>query len=471
MFAADWQQEFNLLEASSEHYLVNALEALSQLNPQVLENKQQVKVFVTQLIVAIDQTLSQQLSEIIAQPEFVELEALWRNLHSLVTLNTSVSKVKIKLLDRTWAEVARDLNASISIERTLLYNMIGNRQLNTLGGEPFGLFVVNHAISMEMKYDDEFDDLYTLELLARLGELCLCPFTLSISDGFFGHTGVSWLTDTGRIQKIIDGPDFNGWRRLRQHPAMKFIALTMPKVKLRPRYAQRRIGFIFDENKNAEQGLWGSSAFAFAGTAMAEFSRLSWFGFMKSRWKDKYQGALINTKPGINADFVHRQPQPDIHFTSAHARFYMAQGLIAITRSSMTDKYYFLGNASLWLPDQGKEDSVGSQIQAMLMSCRIAHYLKVQIRNMIGGFQTAMECQTYLSHWIDEYSSNLVDADEHTLSKYPLRRGTVKVRELEDNGTARFVCELTIEPQYQSDHFCGEIMLSTDLGVSKREER
>ncbi|MGB1239852.1 MAG: type VI secretion system contractile sheath domain-containing protein, partial [Pseudomonadales bacterium] len=362
----------------------------------------------------------------------------------------------------------RDLNTSVSVERSCLYNFIGNRELNTLGGEPFGLFVVERAISMEMDVDDEFDDLYTLELLARLGELCLCPFTLSVADDFFGDTGFSWLSDIARMQKILQGPDYIGWRRLRQQPQMKFIALTLPKLKLRPRYRGERIGFVFDEEKSATDGVWGSAAFAFASTAIREFSRLGWFGFMKSRWQHEYQGAVINTAPGVDADYVLRQPEPEMSLISPLARFYAEQGFIPVCPSPMTDKFFFFGNSSLWQAERGEEDSAGSQIQSILMSCRIAHYLKVQIRNMIGSFHTAAECQKFLSDWIDDYSSHLVDADEKTLAKYPLSKGRVRVREREDSSGGRFVCELTIQPQYQFDHFCGEIVLSTDLGKLKR---
>jgi type VI secretion system protein ImpD len=467
MFADQWQQSFNQLDPAVDTYLIDALALLMVLDAQAMADKNTFRALLNRMIAAIDQQLSKQLSAVLAAPAFVELEALWRNLHALVTLPGRTDKVKVKLLDASWHEISHDLNTSVSVERSCLYNFICNRELNTLGGQPFGIFVVNHEISMEMNYEDEFDDLYSLELLARLGELCLCPFVLSISDNFFGYSGSGWLTDTRRIGKILQGPDFSGWRRLREHPAMKFIALTMPKIKLRPRYVAHRIGFIFNEVKSVEQGLWGSSAFAFASTAVTEFNRLGWFGFMKSRWQDEYQGAIINTSPNAKADYVFKHPKPDVHFIGSVARFYSEQGFIPLCHSPMTDKFFFHGNHSLWQEGKGEEDSVGSQIQSILMSCRIAHYLKVQIRNMIGSFHSASECQRYLSNWIENYSSHLVDGDEKSLSKYPLSKGQVVVKEREDGAGGRFVCELTIQPQYQFDHFCGEMMLSTDLGKLK----
>ena len=108
---------------------------------------------------------------------------------------------------------------------------------------------------------------------------------------------------------------------------------------------------------------------------------------------------------------------------------------------------------------------VSSQIQTTLMSCRIAHYLKVQIREMLGSYQTAQECEIHLSRWLDQYCSNVADADEKVLAKYPLSKGRVTVKELPGEKD-RFSCEVLIKPQYQFDHFCGEMLLSTDLLAS-----
>ncbi len=464
MFAEHWQQEFNSLELHSDDFLRQALGLIARIDAESLDSPATLKMRINQWLVVLDQQLSQQLSAILVKDEFVKLESLWRNLHSIVTIPSVGRRVKIKILDVSWFEIAHDLNTSSSIERSCLYNLIGNRELNTLGGEPFGLFVVDHPISMEMDHDDEFDDIYTLELLALLGQSCLCPFTLTPSDDFFGEVGAGWISDTRRIGKILDGPDFAGWRRVRLQAAMKFIALVMPKILQRKAYKQHKIGFVFNENSSQTEGLWGSAAFAFASIAIREYSRIGWFGYMKSRWQDRYQGALINGHENDNLDMSLSHPLPEIQLSGALARFYAERGFIPVCHSPVTDKYFFYGNQSAWQPEQDTEDKVAGQIQAILMSCRIAHYLKVQIRNMIGSFHTVSECQTFLTNWIDDYSSNLQDADENTLAKYPLKKGKVKVREVEDGIGGRFICELLIEPQYQFDRHCGEILLSTDLG-------
>lgn len=466
MFQQDWQQLFNSLDPSKEDYLQKALELLKQWDPSILESPNKLRAALNKIITQLDALLSNQLSAVMHHPEFKELEAGWRNLKSLASLPINFQRIKIKVLDISWREISQDLNTSNSTRSSKLYNHIGNRELNTMGGQPFGMIVVNHEVSMEMDYEDPFDDLFTLELLGQLGEISLCPFILSLQADFFGEIGADWISDIHRIDKILSGPDYTGWQRLRAQRGSRFLGLTLPHIKLREAYRNQRIGFLYDESLASNDGLTGSAAFAFASIAVREFNRISWFGFMKSRWQERYQGSLINLPPNSGIDSPLKQPKPDVQLFGNLASFYSDQGFLPVCHSPMTEKFFFYGNNSVWKPGNSDIDRVSGQLQAVLMTCRIAHYLKVQIRSMIGSFQTADECESYLSRWLDEYCSNVVDADEQTLAKYPLSRGRVTVKESND-GQGSFICEVLIKPQYQFDHFCGEMLLSTDLGQSE----
>jgi len=462
MFSSDWHNEFNRLDPQSGDFLSHALELLVEVEPSIVQGPQMLRAGLNRLIAELDRQLSEQVSEIMQQPAFIRLEAGWRGLRSLVTLPVNYQRVRVKLLDISWQELSQDLNTSNSLRRSILYNQIGNRELNTLGGLPFGMVIVNHALSMEMGADDCYDDLYTLELLAQLGALCLCPFMLEPADDFFGGTDAQWLSDIQRIEKILDGPDYTGWQRLRARPESRFIGLAMPKVQLRAAYRDRRIGFIFNERSLPSAGLWGSATFAFASIVIREFNRLSWFGFLKCRWQDRYQGALINLPLSADQCSPLHQPRPQVRLFGNLAGFYADQGFVPVSHSPLTDKYYFNGNNSVWKPDTQDSSQVVCQLQTTLMLCRIAHYLKVQIRSMIGSFQTAAECEAVLSRWLDRYVSNVVSTDEAVLARYPLKKGRVRVKEIEGSGGG-YTCEVLVQPQYQFDHFCGEVLLSTDL--------
>ncbi|MCE7614863.1 type VI secretion system contractile sheath large subunit, partial [Vibrio fluvialis] len=242
------------------------------------------------------------------------------------------------------------------------------------------------------------------------------------------------------------------------------------KIRLREAYGRSASSAIqFREYSANPAGLWGSAAYLFASVAIREFNRINWFGFMKSRWQDKYYGSLGNVPPGGAGVSATLRPTPDIRLITEMGTFYADEGFIPLCHSLTTDKYFFRGNNSIWSEAKDDTESVMGQIQTTLMICRIAHYLKVQIRSMIGNFQTAEECETYLNRWLDKYSSNLFNADEATLAKYPLSKGRVEVREI-DGQHGRYTCDVFVQPQYQFDNVCGEVLLSTDLGP-EREPR
>ncbi|GAL15256.1 uncharacterized protein ImpD [Vibrio astriarenae] len=371
----------------------------------------------------------------------------------------------MKFLDASWDEVSHELNTAVSIQRSTFYNLIANRELNTSGGQPFGMMVVDHAISMDI--DSDYDDLYTLELLGSLGEMSLCPFVLSPEDTFFGESGADWLSDITRIEKILLGPDYASWRRLCSLRQARFLGVAMPKVRLRQNHSlQSARTFLFTESSQAQSGLWGSAAILFASIAIREFNRIQWFGFMKSRWQDKFMGALVNVPSnGVGTEATYR-PAANLKIFTEMGNFYSELGFIPLCHSSTTDKYFFKGNHSIWDKSNDEAELVAGQVQTTLMICRIAHYLKVQIRSMIGNFHSVQECERFLNDWLEKYTSNLTNADESTMAKYPLSKGRVEVKRVH-GAIDRYVCDVLVQPQYQFDNVCGEVLLSTDLGTEE----
>ncbi|MCE7629659.1 type VI secretion system contractile sheath large subunit, partial [Vibrio fluvialis] len=227
-----------------------------------LSNREVLLASLLRLIAEIDDRMSRQLSVVIHHPDFSRLEASWKGVEALVSLPVNYQKVQIKIRNMSWEDLSQELNTAVSLRRTSLYNLIGNRELNTSGGQPFGLVVVDHALSMSL--DGDYDDLYTLELLSQLGDLCLCPFILSPSDDFFGESGADWFSDIERVKKILHGPEFVAWQRVRRLSSARFIGLVVPKIRLREAYGRSASSAIqFREYSANPAGLWGSAAYLF----------------------------------------------------------------------------------------------------------------------------------------------------------------------------------------------------------------
>lgn len=456
---SSWQEQLNQLDSKDNAFMLDAFSLLSEVEPNLLKSKHQAIRAISSLIARIDELLSKQLDNIYQDNDFQSLEANWRGLHSIATLPVNSQKTRLKLLDMSWEEVSSDLNQAYSIKSSELFNKIGNQELNTLGGHPFGCIAFTKPISVEMDFDADYDDIFTLELISKLGELTLCPMLLSPSEEFFVHSGADWLSDVSRIEKIINGPDYAAWQSLRAKTSSRFIGMPFPSIKLRSKFVNKKVGFIYNEGGN---GLFGSAVFPFISTIMREHHRVNWFGFLKSRWNDKYQGAVINMPNHHVGSEPMQYPECDITLFGQISTFYAQNGFIPITKSPLTDKYYFNGNNSIWQSGYSDNDKVLTQIQTTLMSCRIAHYLKVQVREMIGSFSTAAECEVFLTQWIEKFASNVSLANEETLSKYPLSFAKISINESAAM-PGSYSCTLRLVPQYQFDHFSGEVVLTTEL--------
>lgn len=454
---SQWQQDFAALDSRDSDFLKESLSLLSEVMPDALQSKGQLTSGLARLITELDTQISAQLDEVIHHSDFQKLHSSWLGLEGLAALPVNKQRTKLKLLNMSWSEIATDVNQAYSIKATQLFNKIGNKELNTLGGQPFGTILFTHKISLDMDFDADYDDLFTLELLSKLGEVTLCPMLFSPDDDFFVHSSADWLSDTNRISKILTGDDYQPWQSLRNKTSSKFIGLVMPSIRMRSRYQNAKVGFIYNETG---KGLWGNAAFSFAATIMREHHRVNWFGFLKSRWNDKSQGALANIERH-SSQFLSK-PETDVVLFGQISTFYAQSGFIPLTKSVLSEKFYFNGNNSIWSGGDSDNEKVLTQIQTSLMSCRVAHYLKVQVREMIGSFNTAAECELFLTHWIEKFSSNVSFANEETLSKYPLSFAKITISEV-PNQTGSFACTLRMVPQYQYDHFSGEVVLTTEL--------
>ena len=455
-YNSNWLQGVNELDPFESSFLKSGIRYLLCLSNKEGVDASWLQCELTRLIADIDDMISSQLNAFLHHKTFQQMEARWRSLFLLSSLPLHKSKVKIKLLDMNWSDISNDLNQSYSVQASQLYNKIGNLELNLLGGEPFGTICIDHFVSMELDEETGLDDIYTLDLMAKLGEILLCPFVLSVDDHFFSGTGAEWIADTKRINKILQHEEYEAWQNFRLHPASKFIGLVIPKVLIRQDYKNHKAKFIFNESHNP---LFGNAVFAFAATLLIEFQRVNWFGFLKARNIKGNTGAIVNNDNAKRSAGYLAKPKTDIKLNDTKAKFYSEQGFIPLTCNYLTEKVYLYGNNSVFNANGIRDKEVLSQLQITLLACRIAHYLKAQSRNMIASTMNANECQNHLQRWIEGYTSNSSTSDEAVLAQYPLSKAKISVEE--SPNTQSFHCELRMVPQYHYDALAIEVFLTT----------
>ena len=421
-----------------------------------MDKQQQTEATIQKLVAAIDEMVALQLCTIIQHPRFKQLEALWRGLIYMMEVSPLLTMVKIRVLDMSWTELSDDLNLSAQLQSSFLYRLVNQQELNTLGGEPFGLLVIDRPVSVELDEVSGHDDLYTLQLLAELGQESLCPVVLPLARDFIGTDDPDVWSDPERVSRIMESDDFMGWRRLRRQGASRFLGLTLPEILLRKPWRGCYSRLMFNEYATYGMGsdyLWGNSAFAFAGNVIQEFIRIRWFGFL--RVPGERGGAIVQQRGDVCG-------AARLRFTDSLEEFYSEQGMIPLATCYLGHELAFFNNRSVYQPPGDEDDSrIISMLQTTLIGCRFGHYLKVLIREHIGSYRNAQACQRDLNDWLQNYTSNVDYGDDSVLSRYPLKRSKVVVGGNESLGT--FHCEVELQPQYQFDVINTSILLKTDV--------
>lgn len=414
-------------------------------------------------VLDIEDVLSTQLTTILEAPAFKQMEARWTGVASVVWAKRGADSVKVRILDLSWEELSRDLHYTSEMRRSVLYRLMGQRELDTLGGEPFGLAMLDHGLSMSL--ETEFDDLYTAQLVCDLAEAVMCPIIMGVAEDFFGETDAAWLTDVRRLTNVLNSEEYRSWQTLRRVPNARFLALVMLRTQLRGRYEDLDIGFRFHQWPSESDGLWGSAGYDFLRTAIAEFLRCAWFGFLKLVGATPGEGAVLAPSEHPIPTGCVRGARAQLRMTRNLAHLYSELGFIPLAESSKTNLLYFVGNRSVTETGRSAAAEIVTQLQSVMIACRIVHYLKVQIRALIGQVKTSAECEQILNDWFDPYVSGSSSSNE-LQARFPLQGARVRVSESATD-RARFQCEVIVRPQYQIDNVLGDITLRTDFGAGK----
>ena len=185
---------------------------------------------IQRLIAEIDSRINKQLTEVIESSRLETLEASWRGLLYLTKLATK-SFALVKLYNMSWRELTGQFEQAAYLEQTPIYEQVCQKELNTLGGNPFGLLICDFAITSP--YGDQcrfYNDMETLKKLSELGERTLCPVIVDISPRFFNCDRPAQLLTKKFIVRSLDNPQYAYFHELRLHKSSRFLGLLFPGI-------------------------------------------------------------------------------------------------------------------------------------------------------------------------------------------------------------------------------------------------
>ncbi len=434
--------------------------------------------WLAQQVAYIDELISEQIDAVLHNKRFQALEASWRGLWFLIDAVVNPENTKIRLLDVSWKDLARDMERAPDFDQSGLFHLIYNEEFGTPGGEPFSVLLGDYYVAHRPYEDHRIDDVFTLQGISRAAAAAFCPFVCSAAPQLFGLDDFDNLGLHINVDEIFRSHDYVRWRSMREHDDSRFLALTLPQVLMREPYRDNRRsrrGLRFNESvagKDNRKYLWGNACFALGTVLIREFSEVGWFSHIRGVPRDHYGGGLVTQfpTPAYRTDSSHAMVKmsTSVTVTDQLERELSDYGMIALCHCFQTPYAVFNNCPSLQIPKVYAKKSatanarISSMLQQILCGSRVAQYIKVIIRDKVGSYTTAESCERLLQNWLDQYTTGRDDLSWEMMARYPLREARVVVDE--DRAKPGYYSSLVhLKTHYSVDHLVSELRLTTSL--------
>ena len=434
--------------------------------------------WLAQRVAFIDELISEQIDALLHNKRFQALEASWRGLWFLIDAVVNPENTKIRLLDVSWKDLARDMERAPDFDQSGLFHLIYNEEFGTPGGEPFSVLLGDYYVAHRPYEDHRIDDVFTLQGISRAAAAAFCPFVCSAAPQLFGLDDFDNLGLHINVDEIFRSHDYVRWRSMREHDDSRFLALTLPQVLMREPYRDNRRsrrGLRFNESvagKDNRKYLWGNACFALGTVLIREFSEVGWFSHIRGVPRDHYGGGLVTQfpTPAYRTDSSRAMVKmsTSVTVTDQLERELSDYGMIALCHCFQTPYAVFNNCPSLQIPKVYAKKSatanarISSMLQQILCGSRVAQYIKVIVRDKVGSYTTAESCERFLQNWLDQYTTGRDDLSWEMMARYPLREARVVVDE--DPAQPGYYSSLVhLKTHYSVDHLVSELRLTTSL--------
>ena len=420
------------------------LKTLTQeaLNGTVTWDKN-LTVTINSAIDAIDQALSTQLSAIMQHEKLQKLEGSWRGLNHLVMNSETSSQLKIRVMNVSKKEVAKDLEKAVEFDQSQTFKKIYESEFGTAGGEPYAALIGDYEFS---SHPDDIELLGNISSVAAAG---FCPFIAATAPEMFGFESFTELSKPRDLEKIFDSSEYIKWRSFRDSEDSRFVTLTMPRVLARLPYGEATKpieAFNFEEGSVDQSGqqlanehdnyCWMNAAYAMGATLTRSFAEYGWCTSIRgAEGGGKVEGLPSHVFTSDDGDLDQKCPT-EIGITDRREAELSKLGFLPLCHYKHTDYAVFFGAQTTQKPkkfddpDATANAEISARLPYIMATARIAHFLKVMARDKVGSFMEASDAEAWLNTWISNYVNSSPDASPDMKARYPLAEASVEVKEV-----------------------------------------
>ncbi|MDQ3917444.1 MAG: type VI secretion system contractile sheath large subunit [Acidobacteriota bacterium] len=458
--------------ARDEQQRPYARDLIGEFVSQVLDSSiavgEDTVAMINQRIAQIDKLLTDQLNEILHDPEFQRLEASWRGLHYLVSNTETSTTLKLRLLNATKGEVLSDLEKAVEFDQSVQFKQLYEEEYGTFGGHPYSVLIGDYEFSRHPQ------DIAWLEKMSSVAAAAHAPFVAAASPKLFDMDSFTELGNPRDLAKIFESTELVKWRSFRESEDSRYVALTLPHILLRLPYGPdtkpvEEFDFREDvDGRDHSKYLWGNAAYAMGARITNAFAQYKWTAAIRGvEGGGIVEGLPTHTFRTDEGDIALKCPT-EIAITDRREKELNDLGFVSLVHCKNTDYAAFFGGQTAQkpkvynTPQATANARVSSQLPYILAASRFAHYIKAIMRDKIGSFMTRENVEKYLNTWIANYVLLNDNASQASKASYPLREARVDVYDIPGKPGC-YRATVFLRPHFQLEELTASIRLVAEL--------
>lgn len=418
----------------------------------------------------IDSVLSRQVTEILHHPDFQHLEGMWRGLRFLVDRTETGPNLKIRMLQASKEELRQDFDHSPSFAESTFFRRVYDEEFEVFGGEPFGAIVADYSFTTDAK------DVGLLNGLSAVAASAYCPILTSPTPSVFGLESFDQIHQLRDLGKGFESTEKVAWRALRDSDDARYLVMVMPRILARRPYADTNNPaeeFALNELDGQPDGVidnycWMNAAYGYAERLASSFSRTgNCLAIRGVEAGGRLEGLPTHIFRSEDGDLDMTCPT-EVQISDRHEKELSDLGFLPLCHYKNTDYAVFFGATTMHRPRHYEDPEASanarifSNVPAIMIASRFAHYLKVISRDCIGKFTEVKELEQLLANWIMNYTLAENDQPADVRARYPLRDVSVQVDAVQGQPGV-YSASVTMRPYLQLEEMSSPMLLTVPL--------
>lgn len=380
------------------------------------------------LLTDVAASLNELLNRIIHYPPLQKLEAAWRGLHLLAQTAGDNANCQVCFLPVSIEMLREDLGRASDLIDSRLFDVLYANEYGQFGGKPYGAVIADYAFELNDA------DIALMRRLALLGSTAHAPVISKAAPSFFGVKEYGDLANLSSLKGIQTGERYIKWRAFQSSPEAMYLVLTLPRILLRNLYSVANGNVnasLYEEDIGNDDSpyLWGNAAYALGTCLLRSFQR---HGICTDITGD--EGGEVLGLPHLHLKNTSDKLLPvEVLFSENKEAELIGLGFTPLSVAKAQDKVlFYAANSVFWGAlqshnEQSVIEHLGAQLPYLFVILRIAHYLKMICRDMIGSVASVAELEAQLQRWLKRYVSDVESPSPSVRLRRPLKKVELKV--------------------------------------------